>query len=188
MCKQKYNYFQENPYLSMSVKICPYCNDKINTFAESKDAEAVRFAAQYMRACAAKSDILLQARLQALLTDKTPLTKGLSQQEIKTDGIDQSVGLSDPHENEGFGGRFMKCVAWFLWIGGFILATVTSLKNDPNYHGAGNRTIFDWTNFFQTAAVYFFAGAFALCMSELLTNVQTIKNRICSMDDKISKR
>lgn len=85
---------------------------------------------------------------------------------------------------ECFGAKFLKAMAAILWIGGLILAivvsneTVTRIEEGYYSSRAVTEKQFNWQTFFSTLILYFTAGAFSYCMSELMKNVQIIASSV----------
>ena len=77
----------------------------------------------------------------------------------------------------GFAAKFMRTLAWILWIGGLILSVVLSLRQEADGYYS-TKTVFDWASFLTFLSIYAFAGCFALCMSELFANISSINAKL----------
>lgn len=73
---------------------------------------------------------------------------------------------------------FLKLIAWFLWIGGIVLAFMLSATETRS------GTEIDWTIFLTTALTYALYGALSMCASELFRNLQSILNALLSIKFK----
>lgn len=166
--------------------ICKECSGKVKELLESNDPAVTRNAVNYIYTCAKNtSDKEVSEYLLSMLENNASAIEELQQADDEQKPVDFSKQAdyfadkkSEDDSGTGFGGGFMKTVAWILWIGGFILSFAMSLQSEYR------STIFNWTLFFSSLSIYFFAGAFAMCMSELFSNVNTIKNEICKMNKK----
>ena len=78
---------------------------------------------------------------------------------------------------------FMKIIAYILWIGGLILAIVSS-RVEVSYSSYYTETVFQWTTFFTMILTYGLLGCFAMCMSEIFENISIIKNLLLGSDVK----
>lgn len=69
------------------------------------------------------------------------------------------------------GAKFLWALAWLFWIGGLILAIVSSIGSGD--YGRYSSS-FNWQNFFTILITYAIYGGLACCVSFLLEEVHTI--------------
>ena len=70
---------------------------------------------------------------------------------------------------------FLNALAIILWIGGVIVSILTARVPQIDYRG-NVETKFQFSTFLASLVLYGAAGAFALCMAELMQNVQNISD------------
>ena len=184
MCKKEVEVLRHS--IPGGKQICPECAKRIKELLSSNEPDIVRPAVNYIYTCAkAATDKDVSDYLNSLLENNASDIEKSVQTKEKESPVnlnEQADYFEDKKKEEdsgaGFGGSFMKVVAWMLWIGGFILSIAMSLTSEYR------STTFNWTLFFTAFSIYFFAGSFAMCLSELFKNVNTIKNEICKMNKK----
>ncbi len=72
---------------------------------------------------------------------------------------------------------FFYVIAWILWIGGIVVAIVTSLASKYDYHSS-----FNWGNFFETLQIYFLYGGSSYCMANVIDYIAGIYTAIVSLE------
>lgn len=123
--------------------------------------------------------------LQNVLREKKELTSKMPVNQ-KTAPLEFDVDSKYPPCNS-FAARFMKIVAWILWIGGLILAIFSALVEKP-VSVYRVETVFEWQTFISVSTLYFVTGSFAMCMSELFNNIATIASRVAGYTIKEIKK
>lgn len=91
----------------------------------------------------------------------------------------KSKGVEANKEAESSGAAtFFTIVACILFVGGFILALVSSISREwiSGYYRGHYETKFDFMIFITTFLTYFLYGCFSLCAAELFKKLQTIVN------------
>lgn len=88
------------------------------------------------------------------------------------------VEMRSYSENSG-AAVFFKIIAFVLWIGGAVLALMTSFVEDR--HGDLD---FQFLLFLPTVLTYLLYGGAAMCAAELLENVAAIRNALTSIHFK----
>lgn len=86
------------------------------------------------------------------------------------------------HTSESKGAKFLRVVAWLVWIGGFILAIATGFveKTVSNYYPYTEKT-FDWGIFFTVLGTYALYGGLIWSVSLLFEDVHDISNALLSL-------
>ncbi len=176
MCRKEVEVLGYN--IADGKPICPECARRIKELLESGEPGTVRDAVNYVYTCAkAATDQEVSDYLFSILENNASAIQELEQtkKEKTPVNLDEQADYFEDRKNEeesgtGFGCGFMKFVAWLLWIGGLILSIVLCHN--------------DFAVFFQMFILYFFAGAFAMCFSELFKNVSIIKNELCKLNKK----
>ena len=118
--------------------------------------------------------------LAKMLREKEELVPKQPVIEKKEEKKPLKLSITPDHSgNTGIASSFMKAIAWILWIGGLILAIVSSRTEvvKGTYYQY-TETIFVWLTFFTISIQYALLGGFAWCMSELFENISTIKNEL----------
>ena len=72
--------------------------------------------------------------------------------------------------------NFFKGIAWFLWIGGVILAIVSSIVSEYGY-----RTSFKWSNFLTVILSYLLYGGGCYCMATVIDYIYGIYSAIITL-------
>lgn len=85
----------------------------------------------------------------------------------------ETVAKASPKDSAA--ARFLRVIAWILWIGGFI---VSILKAQDAKIDRWGDTHFSFAVFLETLIEYGLYGGFTMCASELFENVQTIANAL----------
>ncbi len=86
------------------------------------------------------------------------------------------------HSSESKGAKFLRVVAWLVWIGGLILAIATSFveKTVGSYYTYTEKT-FDWGIFFTVLGTYALYGGLIWSVSLLFEDVHDISNALLSL-------
>lgn len=71
------------------------------------------------------------------------------------------------------GAAFMRVIAWIIWIGGLVLAIVSSLGSEA-YGYYSSRDTFNWQNFFTVLGTYAIYGGLAWSVGLLFKDVHGI--------------
>ena len=83
-----------------------------------------------------------------------------------------------PHDwHRKAGAKFLRGIAWLLWIGGAIVSIAGSFVTVPGYYES--ETEFLWTSFLTSLLTYLFEGGFVMCFAEALDNLQAIRDWMC---------
>lgn len=82
-----------------------------------------------------------------------------------------------PYLQASTGAKFLRGIAWLLWIGGAIVSIAGSFVTVPGYYES--ETKFVWTSFLTSLLTYLFEGGFVMCFAEALDNIQSIRDWIC---------
>ena len=80
---------------------------------------------------------------------------------------------------ESRAGNFLFVIAWIIWIFGFIASLILSI--DIDYGRYSSDTSFNFATFFICVVSFGLSGALVMCMSELFSNVQAIRNSLQGM-------
>ena len=190
MCRKEVEEFTDQ--LENGKLICPECANKVTELLESNDPVVLRKAVNYIYTCAkSTSDKAVSDYLFTLLEDNASDVETLEQIKKEKAPVDfqkQTDYLEDKKNKEesapSFGGKFMKTVAWILWIGGFIVSIIMAVRTEYVTPANYTKEVFEFGIFLLMLSIYFFAGAFAMCLAELFENVHTIKNEICQNNQK----
>ena len=78
------------------------------------------------------------------------------------------------------GAKFLRVIAWILWIGGLIASIVSA--------NATVMGVFSWTLFMSSALTYFFEGGVVMCAAEGLDNLQAIRDAVTGFRGFTAKR
>ena len=82
-----------------------------------------------------------------------------------------------PYLQASSGAKFLRGIAWTLWIGGVFASIAGSFVTVPGYYGS--ETKFVWTSFLTSLLTYLFEGGFVMCFAEALDNLQAIRDWMC---------
>ncbi len=90
--------------------------------------------------------------------------------------------LSMPTFSESKGAKFLRAVAWLVWIGGLILAIATSIveKTVGTYYSYTERA-FDWGIFFTALCTYALYGGLIWSVALLFEDVHDISSVLMSL-------
>lgn len=100
--------------------------------------------------------------------------------EIKKHGSKQKDGKS---ELVSSGAKFLRAVAWIIWIGGVIAAIGNSMTTVQGYYS--EHTEFSWRLFFPSLLTYLFEGGLVMCFAEALENLQEMRDMLRSLYELI---
>lgn len=101
-----------------------------------------------------------------------PVAAEMKQPEETTFEID-----GKPYLQASSGAKFLRGIAWLLWIGGAIVSIAGSFVTVPGYYES--ETEFLWTSFLTSLLTYLFEGGFVMCFAEALDNLQAIRDWMC---------
>lgn len=92
----------------------------------------------------------------------------------------QYYELEKAQETDCYGARFLRALAYILWIGGLILAIATSIGTETNYYGRSTTT-FLWSNFVNVLSNYAIYGCAAWSVSLLFADIHGINVALNSL-------
>lgn len=113
--------------------------------------------------------------LQNVLREKKELTPKMPVNQ-KSAPLEFDVDAKNTSRNSS-AAKFLKAIAWVLWIGGLLLA-ILSARVEKVTSSYRVETVFEWQTFISVSTLYFVTGSFAMCMSELFENISSIANRV----------